>query len=99
MKKHHLSSKASLEKFHNAIYQKMKTGFILTEENKSVPFVVLSKEKKEINHSLHFLLCCLTIGIWFMIWVCLIIEQSYNRTVIIAIDENGNVFEDKCQTP
>lgn len=97
MKSRQLSSKVDFDEFHKRLYNKLHAGFRIIEQNNKLPYVVLLKEKRRINHSLHFFLCCITVGFWLIVWGYVIIKDSKESEILIAIDEDGNVFEEKCQ--
>jgi hypothetical protein len=92
MKNNELTSQS----FSKKLSTKMKDGFKITEYNAKLPYVVLTKEEKSINHNLHFSLFCLTIGIWSVVWIYITLTHTPKKEILIAIDEDGNVFEEKC---
>lgn len=96
MKKETLLSTSTLDDFSAKLSNKMKAGFTIIEYNDKLPYVVLEKEQKNINHALHFQLCCITIGIWPIVWIYLTLTHNRKKEILIAIDEDGNVFEEKC---
>jgi hypothetical protein len=86
----------SLQKFSNIIANKIHNGFVITERNDVLPFAVLSKDAKEVDHSFNFLLCCVTLGLWSVAWIYLTYVSSREKKILVAIDEDGNTFEEKC---
>ncbi|TDO83645.1 hypothetical protein EV143_10182 [Flavobacterium chryseum] len=86
----------NLDQFHKILSSKMRNGFVIIEHNEKLPYVVLSKEKKEINHSLHFVLTIMTLGFWSIVWIYLIVTLSRKKDILVALDEDGNLFEEKC---
>jgi hypothetical protein len=56
MKNHQLIPQAGLDTFSKKISGKINKGFKIIEQNNKLPYAVLSKEKKDINHPLHFFL-------------------------------------------
>jgi hypothetical protein len=86
----------SLQKFSNIIANKIHDGFVITEKNDSLPFAVLSKDGKAVDHSFNFLLCCVTLGLWSVAWIYLTRVSSRQKKILVAIDEDGNTFEEKC---
>lgn len=97
MKNHQLTSQKSYDTFSKKISSKINEGFKIIEQNNKLPYAVLSKEKKDTNHPLHFFLSCITLGIWIIVWIYLILMDSPKKEILVAIDEDGNVFEEKCQ--
>lgn len=96
MESYQFTDKKNLERFYEIIAAKKRNGFVVTEHNEKLPYVVLSKEKKAINHSVHFLLSCITLGFWLIVWIYLILKFSIKKQILVAVDEDGNLFEDKC---
>ncbi|MBF4515083.1 hypothetical protein IRZ71_01955 [Flavobacterium sp. ANB] len=84
------------DQFHKLLSSKIRNGFVIVEHNEKLPYVVLSKEKKQINHSLHFVLTVITLGFWSLIWIYLIVTLSRKKDILVALDEDGNLFEEKC---
>ncbi|KDN55950.1 hypothetical protein FEM21_08490 [Flavobacterium seoulense] len=68
----------------------------MEEVNEKLPFVVLSKKPAKVNHRLNFLISCATFGLWSIPWAYKWLDAKKERKIIIAIDENGMPFEDKC---
>lgn len=96
METYQFVNKENQDQFHKILSAKTRNGFIITEQNEKLPYVVLSKEKKAINHSLHLFLTCITLGLWSIVWIYLSITLSRKKNILVAVDEDGNVFEDKC---
>ncbi|WP_281226286.1 hypothetical protein [Flavobacterium aquiphilum] len=94
--KNHFINQDKLNLFTKTISKKIKNGFVVVERNDKLPFTVLYKEGKKINHSLNFLACCATLGMWSLPWLYLSQVASKDKKVLIAIDEDGNVFEENC---
>lgn len=90
------TSEKTLNQFHEMISAKTRNGFVIVEHNKKLPYVVLSREKKAVKHTLHLFLTCLTFGLWSVVWIYLIITLSQKKNILVAVDEDGNLFEDKC---
>jgi hypothetical protein len=96
MKITQITSEKNLLKFKIALKNKISKGFEIEEINDKLPFAVLLKRGKKVNHNLNLLLSCITFGIWSLAWVYLCCVSSKEKRVLIAIDEDGNTFEDKC---
>lgn len=90
------TSEKTLNQFHEMISAKTRNGFVIVEHNEKLPYVVLSREKKAVKHTLHLFLTCLTLGLWSVVWIYLIITLSQKKNILVAVDEDGNLFEDKC---
>ena len=98
MKSYQLNTEADFEKFQQRLSTKLQSGFKIIEQNNKLPYVVLSRERKNINHSYFFFLSCITAGLWAIIWIYSIIIDSHQKQILLALDEDGNVFEEKCKT-
>ena len=96
METYQFTDKKSLDQFYEMISAKKRNGFVVIEHNEKLPYVVLSKEKKAIKHPLHLFLSCITLGLWAIVWIYLSITLSRKKNILVAIDEDGNLFEDKC---
>lgn len=90
------TSEKTLNQFHEMISAKTRNGFVVVEHNEKLPYVVLSREKKVVKHTLHLFLTCLTFGLWSVVWIYLIVTLSQKKNILVAVDEDGNLFEDKC---
>lgn len=76
--------------------QKIKKGFVVEEVNEKLPFMVLSKKPTKVNHRLNFWISCATFGLWSIPWMYKYFDAKKERKILIAIDEDGNTFEEKC---
>lgn len=81
--------------FNESINTKIQAGFVLEERNDELPFAVMSKRKRFVNHKLNFSLACITLGIWSVVWVY-INHISKARKIVLGIDEDGQLFEENC---
>jgi hypothetical protein len=91
-----LSEEQSLQVFSNMISNKVQKGFTLEERNDKLLFAVLSKGGRVVNHGLNFSIFCLTLGLWSFAWLYLTLEASKQKKVLVAIDEDGCPFEERC---
>ncbi|RXM49365.1 hypothetical protein [Flavobacterium sp. YO12] len=96
MEMYQFTSEKTLNQFHEMISAKTRNGFVIIEHNEKLPYVVLSREKKVVKHTLHLFLTCLTFGLWSLVWIYLIVTLSRKKNILVAVDEDGNLFEDKC---
>lgn len=96
METYHFATEKNSDQFYQMISAKTRNGFVIVEHNEKLPYVVLSKTKKEINHPLHLFITCLTFGLWSVVWIYLSIVLPQKKNILVAIDEDGNLFEDKC---
>jgi hypothetical protein len=91
-----ITSEDNLLKFTKTIKYKISNGFEIVESNDKLPFAVLCKKRKKINHDSNLLLSCITFGVWALAWAFMCCGSSKEKTILIAIDEDGNTFVDKC---
>ncbi|MGO4772770.1 hypothetical protein ACEN2I_14000 [Flavobacterium sp. W22_SRS_FK3] len=91
-----LTNEKDFAKFQQILSNKIRNGFIVIEKNDKLPYVVLYKEKKQIDSSLQLVLVFATLGLWSIVWLYLIINLSKKKQILVAVDEDGNVFEEKC---
>ena len=96
MKSYQLTNEKDFAKFQQILSNKIQNGFNKKKKNDKLPYVVLSKEKKQIDSSLQLTLVFATLGLWSIVWFYLIISLSRKKQILVALDEDGNVFEEKC---
>jgi len=96
MKSYSLTNEKNQDRFYEIIAAKTRNGFVIKEHNEKLPYVILTKEKKAINHALHFFISCMTLGLWLIIWIYFTLSFSRKKDILVAVDEDGNLFEDKC---
>ncbi|WP_348825368.1 hypothetical protein [Flavobacterium aestuarii] len=94
--KDHFIKQEKLNLFTKTIANKIQNGFVVIEQNEKTPFTVLYKEGKKVNHSLNFLICCATLGMWSLPWLYMTQVTAKDKKVLVAIDEEGVVFEENC---
>ncbi len=95
MKGNQSINEESFQNFSKSISNKIHKGFILVELNDKLPFAILSKKGKQINHGFNFLISCFTFGLWFIPWIYLT-YVSKTKKILVALDEDGNVFQEDC---
>ncbi|MWB96640.1 hypothetical protein GON26_19935 [Flavobacterium sp. GA093] len=96
MKSNQPAREESLRVFSNLISKKIHNGFILEERNDEFQFAVLYKGGKAVNHSFNFIIFCFTLGLWSVAWIYLTIEASKQKKILVAIDEDGIPFTERC---
>jgi hypothetical protein len=94
--KNSIINQEKTKQFSNTIANKIKNGFVIIEKNNKIPFTVLEKEGVKVNHTFNFVASCATFGIWLLPWLYLSQVASKTKTILIAIDEDGDVFEQNC---
>ncbi|PXY45156.1 hypothetical protein [Flavobacterium hydrophilum] len=95
MGSYQFTTEKDFAKFQQTLSKKIRNGFIVVEKNDKLPYVVLSKEKKQIDSSFHLALVLATLGLWSVVWIYLLISLR-KKQILVALDEDGNVFEEKC---
>lgn len=88
------SAENNLQDFYNRVSSKISTGFTVIKRNDKLPFAILSRKARAINHSFNFILCCLTFGLWSVVWLYLTYNYAKEKRILIAIDEDGKTFEE-----
>ncbi|MEY4432801.1 MAG: hypothetical protein RLZZ44_931 [Bacteroidota bacterium] len=96
MNKNRISSDRSRKDFYNRVSARICGGFIIKEKNEKLPFVVLSRKPRNINHAINFVLFCLTFGLWSIAWMYMTVVYGKEKRIIIAIDEDGKIVEETC---
>ena len=86
----------NLIKFSSIVKDKTNKGFIILERNDKLPYAVLLKKKKKVDHLFNFWIFCVTLGLWSIAWIYITQVSSKAKKILIAIDEDGNPFEEKC---
>jgi len=85
-----------LNLFTKVVSNKIKEGFVVVERNEKMPFTILYKEGKKVDHKLNFLATCATLGLWTIPWLYNTQVTGRDKKIMIAIDEDGRVFEENC---
>jgi len=96
MKNQELTNDENKIKFSKILKEKINKGFVIEERNDKLPFAVLSKKGMKVNHNVNFLFSCVTLGLWSIPWMYRSFVSSRDQRILVAIDEDGNTFEDKC---
>ena len=89
--KNQFINQEKINQFTNTIANRIKSGFVVVERNDALPYTVLLKEGKKVNHSFNFLVCCITLGMWTLPWLYLSQVSSKEKKILVAIDEEGNI--------
>jgi hypothetical protein len=97
MKSLQITHTENLQKYTRTIANKMNKGFVIIENNEKLPFAVLSKEGFDIHRGFNFLFFCATLGLWSFPWIYMSLFAPKEKMILIAIDEDGNTFEQRCR--
>lgn len=89
-------SEVQKKNFYYTLKNRIEDGFFIVEHNDKLPYIVLRREKQKVDHMFNFFLCCLTLGIWSIFWLYFAKVQSKPKEIILAIDDDGNIFEENC---
>ena len=85
-----------LTKFSSILTNKMNSGFVVLERNDKLPYAILMKNKKKVDHISNFFMFCATLGLWSIVWIYVTQVSSKAKKILVAIDEDGKPFEEKC---
>lgn len=96
MNNNYVITEKSLQDFYSRISSRIRSGFIVKEKNDKLPFAILTREPKIVNHSFNLVLCCLTFGLWSIIWIYQTLSYGREKRILISIDEDGKAFEERC---
>lgn len=96
MTSNQLEKEKNLQIFSKMISTKIRNGFVLEERNDEFQFAVLYKGGKTVNHPFNFVIFCLTLGLWAFPWLYLTIQASKQKKILVAIDEDGVPFVERC---
>lgn len=91
-----LTKEEGIIKFSKILKEKINKGFVIEERNDKLPFAVLLKKGIKVNHNVNFVFSCATLGLWSIPWMYRSFISSRDIRILVAIDEDGNAFEDKC---
>lgn len=93
-----ITSDLYLQKYKNCISKKIKDGFVIKENNEKLPYVVLNKTAKVVNHNRNLLFFFLSFGLWSIPWLYITFVSSLEKNIIIALDEDGELYIENCLT-
>ncbi|MDR7208427.1 hypothetical protein [Flavobacterium piscis] len=96
MESYQFTTEKDFAKFQKTLSAKIRNGFVIIEQNDKLPYVVLSRKKKQIDPSFHLAMVFATLGLWSIIWFYQFITSHHKKDILMAVDEDGNVFEEKC---
>ncbi|MDG2432437.1 hypothetical protein [Flavobacterium sp.] len=96
MKRDQFIREEDWENYLSILSSKVNSGFVIEEKNDKLPFTVLSKENRKVNHNFNLLLCCITLGLWLFVWAYLYYSSNKKRKILVAIDEDGKTFVENC---
>lgn len=96
MKSKTSTSDENMIKFSSILYDKTSNGFVVLERNDKLPYAVLLKKRQNVDHVFNFCIFCVTLGLWSVAWIYITQVSSKAKKILIAIDEDGNAFEENC---
>lgn len=96
MESYQFTTEKDFAKFQKTLSAKIRNGFVIIEQNDKLPYAVLSRKKKQIDSSFHLSMIFATLGLWSVIWLYQFIASNYKKDILVAVDEDGNIFEEKC---
>lgn len=86
----------NLVKFSSILANKTNKGFVILERNDKLPYAILMKNEKKVDHISNFFMFCATLGLWSIVWIYIAQVSSKAKKILVALDEDGNPFEEKC---
>ena len=96
MQSYQFTTEKDFAKFQKTLSAKIRSGFVIIEQNDKLPYAVLSRKKKKIDPSFHLAMVFATFGLWSIIWLFEFIASHHKKDILVAVDEDGNIFEEKC---
>jgi hypothetical protein len=82
------------QRFSNIISTKTLQGFMVADRNDKALVAVLVKQGEKVNHLLHFLISCITCGLWIFVWAYLALVREKEQRVRISVDNGSNILEE-----
>lgn len=83
------------QRFSNIISTKTLQGFMVADRNDKALVAVLVKQGEKVNHLLHFLMSCISCGLWVFVWLYLALVKAKEQRIRVSIDGAGNSIEEK----
>jgi NRPS condensation-like uncharacterized protein len=96
MKRDQFIKEEDWENYVTTLSLKVNNGFVIEEKNDKMPFAVLSKVNRKVNHTFNLIMCFFTLGLWSFVWGYLCYSSNKKRKILIAIDEDGKTFVENC---
>lgn len=96
MHSYQFTTEKDFAKFQKTLSSKIRNGFVIIEQNDKLPYAVLSRKKKQIDSSFHLAIVFATFGLWSIIWLYQFIASQHKKDILVALDEDGNIFEEEC---
>ena len=70
-------------------------GWTVVDRNDRDASSVLMLPGKPVNHLLHFLVGVFTCGLWWVVWLILVLTQQKEQRMRVSVDSYGNLLEEK----
>lgn len=83
------------ERLSRIISSRTLEGWVVVDRNERDGSAVLMSPGKPVNHVLHFLVGVFTCGLWWIVWVILVLTQKSEVRMRLSIDSYGNLLEEK----
>lgn len=96
MESYQFTTEKDFARFQQKLSAKIRNGFVIIEQNDKLPYVVLSRKKRQTDPSFHLAMTFATLGLWSVVWLYQYIIFHNKKDILVAVDEDGNVFEEKC---
>lgn len=89
-----ISVKARQERLSHLVSSKSLEGWVVVDRNDRDASAVLMLPGKPVNHLLHFLVGVFTCGLWWIVWLILVLTQKKEQRMRVSIDNYGNLLEE-----
>ena len=89
-----LSATERTERLSRLVSSRTLEGWVVVDRNDRDASAVLMSPGKPVNHILHFLIGLVTCGVWWIVWIILVLTQKKEKRVRLSIDQYGNLLEE-----
>lgn len=90
-----LTASERTERLARIVSSKTLEGWTVVDRNDRDASAVLMLPGKPVNHLLHFLVGIFTCGLWWIVWLVLVLTQKKEQRMRTSIDAYGNLLEEK----
>ena len=89
-----ISQQDRQERLSRLVSSRTLEGWVVVDRNDRDASAVLMLPGKPVNHLLHFLVGIFTCGLWWIVWLILILTQKKEQRMRVSIDQYGNLLEE-----
>ena len=90
-----LTPEERTERMARIVSSKTLEGWTVVDRNDRDASSVLMLPGKPVNHLLHFLVGVFTCGLWWVVWLILVLTQQKEQRMRVSVDSYGNLLEEK----